>query len=728
MANDVTTAHAKGPLKRENIFHPKIMADRMSTVKGIRAEFIDHHKEDAFLWTGWEALLDAHMPDISSKHIEGGYTSAHFFEFSRGSVSIRDLATTEVIYVHTYIAPDRITEVRINIIRQLFGKEVRIADVKISDVILPKHPVLELSEAKIKSMSSKLFSIPTEYRDYYPSCALDDDNLVQAAAVTKLKTKNNNKKFQIDERTPSIATLFKPIPLKVNTKLGRFLEKAATKVKSDGALEKYLVKRGVDVPPSAYTTTESAPSCTVQSCVENMMIDANTTGKSKAWYKGDPDCDAGVLVKRRKTVQRPLFTNRKSGRWTNTTVYGYSDSDLMVVEIELKQAQIEFIKTACSIVHTDEERREAVRYLLTQEMSLREDLMIGPSKFKAKNNANNKYDRDIGRCLIAKKKFSPCNRIGTDLRFRGVERSETEWLALPNKCYCVHIRNGVYLDCYPFYRIGMCYSSFANSPQSLQDSDGRAAQANVELISWGGEAYLKSKVVIAEGEELKYTMGKKFNLSQSQCTENTVSNVRVTVMLKYTPLTETWYHNTQGDGYCGWLAIIQLIYGLEKIRLEVYKDRLFVLEKLEEFRADVPDVVAAKLEKLIIILKGWGETDLEKPTWLPREHSVHGELWLGTHDVNEYGPFLQAFLKFNVWVKTSPDQTCYGHVGINDTKLRFTYSDWINELFSEDYKHMFYSDSHFYQGPEYSSLYLREQFRVAFSDLITNLCKKLFGM
>jgi hypothetical protein len=62
------------------------------------------------------------------------------------------------------------------------------------------------------------------------------------------------------------------------------------------------------------------------------------------------------------------------------------------------------------------------------------------------------------------------------------------------------------------------------------------------------------------------------------------------------------------------------------------------------------------------------------------------------------------------------------------TKLRFTYSDWINELFSEDYKHMFYSDSHFYQGPEYSSLYLRQQFRVAFSDLVTNLCKKLFGM
>jgi hypothetical protein len=724
MANDVTTAHAKGPLKRENIFDPKVIADRMSTVKGIRAEFIDHRNADAFLWTGWEDLLDKHMPDINSTRIEGGYTSAHFFEFARGSVTIRDLATTEVIHVHTYIAPERIAEVRSNIIRELVGKEVPIADVKLTDIILPKHPLVQLSEAKIKSMSSKMFSIPTEYRSYYPSCAADDDDGDDLSVQTKLKSKKQNKRFQWDEasqRTPSIATMFKAIHVNVNKKLGNLLTKQATKVKLEGALDKYLVKRGVDVPSEAYTTSvQDDKCCSVQNAPGN-LIDTGTqkAGNDSAW----------VPSKRRKNDhKRPMFSTRKCGRWTNTTIYGYAEQDLMIVQIELKQAQMEFLKKACSVVHTEEERREALRYLLTQEMSQREDVRIGPSRYKAKNNANNKYDRDIGSALITTKAILANERVGTDLRFRGVEISQGEWEVLPNKCYCVHLRNGVYLDCYPFYLIGMCYLSFGNSSKSLQDSDGKAARANAELVSWVGEAYLKAREAIPVGDEVNYSMGPKFSLAASHCPENTVSNVRVQVQLKHTPLTESWYNNTQSDGFCGWLAIIALTCGLEKIHLEVYRERLFVIEKLEEFRVHVPAVVATQIEQLVIVLKGWGDADLEKPIWLPRNHPVHGTLWLSTADFNEYGPFLRAFLKCNVWAKSSSGETCYSHTGTNDdTKsFRFTYSDWMNELLKEDYKHVFYSDAHYYQGPEYSSLWLREQFRAAFSDLVGNLYKKLF--
>ena len=131
---------------------------------------------------------------------------------------------------------------------------------------------------------------------------------------------------------------------------------------------------------------------------------------------------------------------------------------------------------------------------------------------------------------------------------------------------------------------------------------------------------------------------------------------------------------------------------------------------------------------MIILLKGWGETNLLKPIWLPHDHPIHGQLWLGTHDINEHGPFLQDFLKFNVWVKESNDPSgYYGHCGTNqDNVFRFTYLEWITDLLNDDHKHMFYSDRHYYQGPEYSSPWLRQQFRAAFTDLVTNICKKLF--
>ena len=154
---------------------------------------------------------------------------------------------------------------------------------------------------------------------------------------------------------------------------------------------------------------------------------------------------------------------------------------------------------------------------------------------------------------------------------------------------------------------------------------------------------------------------------------------------------------------------------------------MFVLGKLEEFWAHVPAVIAPKIDQLIILLNSWGETNLPQPIWLPRDDPIHGSLWLGTHDINEHGPFLQDFLKCNVWVKETSESRYYGHCGTNlNNQFRFTYSNWINELFNDDHKNMFYSARHFYQGPEYSSLWLREQFRLAFDDLVSNVCKKAF--
>ena len=122
-----------------------------------------------------------------------------------------------------------------------------------------------------------------------------------------------------------------------------------------------------------------------------------------------------------------------------------------------------------------------------------------------------------------------------------------------------------------------------------------------------------------------------------------------------------------------------------------------------------------------------GEADLPEPVWLPHDHGTGGSLWLGTRDTSEHGPFLQAFLKFHLWAKTSHDEACYVHTGVSDSTrvLRFTYSDWASELLYEDYKHVFISDKYYYQGPEYSSTWLRQQLCAVLDDLVSSLYKKL---
>jgi hypothetical protein len=88
LINDVTVAHAKTALKKQNVYHPSVVAELMNSVSDVSVEFIDHNDEECYFKTGWESLLDDHMPDLKATMIVGGYTSCHFFEFTNGVVNI----------------------------------------------------------------------------------------------------------------------------------------------------------------------------------------------------------------------------------------------------------------------------------------------------------------------------------------------------------------------------------------------------------------------------------------------------------------------------------------------------------------------------------------------------------------------------------------------------------------------------------------------------------------
>ena len=106
---------------------------------------------------------------ISIKGIDNGYTKNHFFEFSSGEVSIRNLVSDEVKHVHKYIPYEFLNSVRKTIISSILERGVRVENCSISDMILERHPVSLFPESKIKSLQEKYFSIPVEFLSYYPN-------------------------------------------------------------------------------------------------------------------------------------------------------------------------------------------------------------------------------------------------------------------------------------------------------------------------------------------------------------------------------------------------------------------------------------------------------------------------------------------------------------------------------------------------------------------------------
>ena len=51
--------------------------------------------------------------------------------------------------------------------KDMFG-DVGLKDVRVSDIKLPRHPIVQVDARKIKSLSLKYHAIPEQYRYYYP--------------------------------------------------------------------------------------------------------------------------------------------------------------------------------------------------------------------------------------------------------------------------------------------------------------------------------------------------------------------------------------------------------------------------------------------------------------------------------------------------------------------------------------------------------------------------------
>jgi hypothetical protein len=87
---------------------------------------------------------------------------------SRGDDSDMDRSGMDSSQVRVQVQAEDF--VRKAFISELFGPGIRtIWEASIRSVQLPRHPTKELSEKKMKSLSAKYFSIPSQFLTYYPS-------------------------------------------------------------------------------------------------------------------------------------------------------------------------------------------------------------------------------------------------------------------------------------------------------------------------------------------------------------------------------------------------------------------------------------------------------------------------------------------------------------------------------------------------------------------------------
>jgi len=97
-------------------------------------------------------------------------------------------------------------------------------------------------------------------------------------------------------------------------------------------------------------------------------------------------------------------------------------------------------------------------------------------------------------------------------------------------------------------------------------------------------------------------------------------------------------------------------------------------------------------------------------------------LWVGTSLVGT--ELMKKFFNFNMWAIDSHvkniTQRFYQYEGLNDIDFDLSYRNWKQIYFNDNYKNIFYRDSHFFQGPGFTSEFLSNKFDEAVDNLIHN--------
>lgn len=160
MIADRVVAWAKRSLGVENLYVPTQIVNKMNSVKGIKATFLDHSSSTRPAYTGFKAMLDKYIKDLPPL-----FTSNYVFEFTEGKVRTQHLVTSTQVTEVTLCGNPASTSKALQ--QELLGTE-DLTNLNMESIRLPRRPVGQLEAKKLKSLSLKYETIPPEHLWYYP--------------------------------------------------------------------------------------------------------------------------------------------------------------------------------------------------------------------------------------------------------------------------------------------------------------------------------------------------------------------------------------------------------------------------------------------------------------------------------------------------------------------------------------------------------------------------------
>ena len=167
MIADRVVAWAKKALAVQNLYSPTDILERINTVKGMKAKFIDHELASRASYTGWEKVLNKWI-----KNLRAGFTSNYVYEFSKGSVRMQHLVSTSTAECSNYALCTNPETAARELKQAIIGTQ-NIDNLNASELLLPRIPVKVLDNKKVISLQKKYSTNPDNKLAYFPDPVAD---------------------------------------------------------------------------------------------------------------------------------------------------------------------------------------------------------------------------------------------------------------------------------------------------------------------------------------------------------------------------------------------------------------------------------------------------------------------------------------------------------------------------------------------------------------------------
>jgi hypothetical protein len=431
-------------------------------------------------------------------------------------------------------------------------------------------------------------------------------------------------------------------------------------------------------------------------------------------------------------------------------VRGISTNRKILVEVPIRKAILEIIKDLITpeLCPTKAQKVAAVRYLITKELQIEVNapFYVADSKYRAFNPSTGDYDLKIGKSLFAKRRLQGGHSDAGFLlgKFNAdeiIDRTEQENRVQNGKGrYILELSNNNYLDCYHNYLLGLCPMSFANSCRNIKHIEtGQRAESKAflspDFLSKSISLKVKPKKSIYPDEEVFYSYSDEYNLSGEYVKDKDLSELHMGMYIIGGQENENWYFNTQGTGFCGYLALTQIEEnnGI-KLKIEKASDRSRVIECCQRMLQSCsyvchPDV-AQQIRDTIVFLQNLGSEDLPIIPWLPRDQwlEISGfnrcNIW---HDIMiYYNPIATDSIKY-LFFNAIPGNSlkgCYEFLSCShqDTPMT-TYNFFKDVLSSKQYRGICYAREHYFLV-EYDHDLIESEFYSSVDNLATNIVEQ----